>query len=486
MKITELLFEAGMGPATLAKHGGAYFDKLVDKIRNGSPLEVSPEYYSRYGEKVVADPSEADRLLMAFYPNGDKEQSKSNTSNMVINMPDKDQLKTIKLDDGTQIPMGALYKSADIKGTGAGFNKGNIAEGILGAAVTAKFLTKEKPIEMKDLVNVLMNLETKPIGGLDSKSVEGVFEDTVSYNKNKDKIKFRLKLSKSEYSPLVNSVKSKEKMDPAILTMIRSSITYVNNNKTTIPDAIDKLYKNKKPSTIIIESDGLSNNTSTKADLHVTIDGKTVNLLSIKTKTKQIGQISGLTFEVFNRFSKDIFLLDLTDYKDRFTPGKTEAEKSKNINTIMSLYEKVIGPHMETFFGKIDDRPEMEAKYVRHMYNSILKHAQGDENLEVVNLASGGTPGYSLHKFDHNLLGLMKKIKFIPEVTGGGLNRSIKIKAVASKDKKLDQDLKSIGNTFLIVRSKAEKIGYMRNYIEMGPLLGFLSRTEHSHFEKRA
>ena len=87
MKITEILLEAGMGPATLAKHGGSYFDKLIDKIQQGAQLEISPEYYSRYGEKVVADPSEADRLLMAFYPNGDKEQSKSNTSNMVINMP---------------------------------------------------------------------------------------------------------------------------------------------------------------------------------------------------------------------------------------------------------------------------------------------------------------------------------------------------------------------------------------------------------------
>ena len=485
MKITEILLEAGMGPATLAKHGGAYFDKLIDKIQQGAQLEISPEYYGRYGEKVVADPSEADRLLMAFYPNGDKEQSKSNTSNMVTNMPDKEQLKTIKLDDGTQIPMGALYKSADIKGSGTGYNKGNIAEGILGAAVTAKFITKDKPIAMKDLVNVLMNLETKPIGGADSKAVEGVFEDTISYNKNKDKIKFRLKLSKSEYSPLVNSVQVKEKMDPAILTMIRSSITYVNNNQTSIPAAIEKLFKNKKPSTIVIESDGLSNNTGTKADLHVTIDGKTVNLLSIKTKTKQIGQISGLTFDVFNKFAKDVFLLDLSNYKKRFTPGKTEDEKNKNIATIMRLYEKVIGPHMDTFFGKLNERPASEVKYVKHMYDTILKHAQGDENIELVKLASGGKPGYSLHKFDNNLLGLMKKIKFISEVTGGGLNRSLKIKAVATKDKKLEQDLKSIGDTFLIIRSKAEKIGYVRNYIEMGPLLEYLSRVEHSHFEKR-
>jgi hypothetical protein len=207
--------------------------------------------------------------------------------------------------------------------------------------------------------------------------------------------------------------------------------------------------------------------------------------LSIKTKTKQIGQISGLTFDVFNRFSKDIFLLDLSDYKKQFTPGKTESEKNKNIDTIMKLYEKVIGPHMATFFGKIDDKPAMEVKYIKHMHDTILKHAQGDENLELVKLSSSGTPGYSLHKFDHNLLGLMKKIKFVSEVTGGGLNRSLRVKAVSTKDKKLQEDIKSIGDTFLIIRSKAEKIGYVRNYIEMGPLLEYLSRIEHSHFEKR-
>ena len=482
MKITEILLEAGMGPATLAKHGGVYFDKLIDKIRQGAQLEISPEYTSKFGEKVVADPSEADRLLMAFYPNGKKEKAKTNVSNIVINIADKDQLKNIKLDDGTLIPLGALYKSVDIKGTS--YNKGNIAEGILGAAVTAKFIAKNKPIEMKDLVNVLMKLETKSIGSTDSKSIEGVFEDTVSYNKNIDKIKFRLKLSKNEYSPLVISVQVKEKMDPAILTMIRSSITYVNNNKTSIPAAIDKLYKNKKSSTIVIESDGLSNNTNTKADLHVTIDGKIVNLLSIKTNTKQFGQISGMTFDAFNRFSKEIFLLDLTEYKDQFTPAVTDAQKQKNIKTILNLYEKVIGPHMDTFFGKIDEKPASEIKYINHMYDTIVKHTQGDENLELVKLSSGGTPGYSLHKFDHNLLGLMKKIKFVSEVTGTGLNRMVRVKSVATKDKKLEQDLESMGDLFLMARSSVQA-GYMRNSIEMGPVLQYLSRIEHSHFEKR-
>lgn len=483
MKITDILLEAGMNPATLAKHGGVYFDKFIDKIRKGLPLEISPEYVSKFGETVIAEPAEADRLLMAFYPDGKKDQAKTNASNMVINIADKDQLKTLTLKDGTQVPLGALYKSADIKGTS--FNKGNIAEGILGAAVTAKFIAREKPIEMRDLINVLMNLETKPIGGTDSKSVEGVFEETVSYNKNRDKIKFRLKLSKNEYSPLVTSVQAKEKMDPSILTMIRSSITYVNNNKTTIPEAINKLYKNKKSSTIIVESDGLSNNTNTKADLHVTIDGKIVNLLSIKTNTKQFGQISGMTFEAFNRFSKEVFLLDLTPYKNKFTPAVTEEDKRKNIKTILNLYEKVIGPHMDTFFSKIEDRPATEIKFIHHMYETIVKHAQGDENLELVKLASGGTPGYSLHKFDHNLLGLMKKIKFISEVTGTGLNRMVRVKAVATKDKKLEEDLKAMGDLFLMARSSVQA-GYMRNSVEMGPVLQYLSRIEHSHFEKRA
>lgn len=483
MKITDVLVEANLGPATLIKHNGSYFDHLIDKIKNGQPLEITGEYVSKFGESVVIDPKEIPRLLKAFYPNGDKSKAITNDRNQITNLVDKASLGTLLLSDGTTIPIGALYKSADFK-SGSSYNKGAVAEGVLGAAVTAKFIAKDKKVDLSALCDVLRKLETKEVGGKGANAVEGNFEASIMYGKNHDKIKFKLKLAKNEYSPLVGAARDKERMDPEILNLIRSSLIFVNENKTSLPDAMDKLTKNKKSSVIVVTSDGLSNNTSTKADLHITIDGEIVNLISLKTKTKQFGQISGSSYEVFSKFCKEVFLMDISPWKSKFKAGKLDTDKAHNNQVILKLYEKVIGPYMESFFESISGKPKKEEEYIHHMHGLVVKHARGDENIDLVKLNVTSNSGYSLHRFDHKLLDLMKKIKFTSTQDGGAGNRKIIIRVHAIHDKKLEKELEGINNIFLIARSRMDS-GYMRNILEMGQMLEHLSRIESSHFESR-
>ena len=189
------------------------------------------------------------------------------------------------------------------------FNKGDIAEGVLGAAITAKLIKRGKErigdITEEDVRNVLASAVSKANDTL-------VYEVNDKGSNIADKIVFSIKLN----APSLKIISDKDQW-PKFQSLFPSSAHYANS-----PDAerySDYFYKNGKVDEVYITSDGLSGQKSRKTDVSVVVKdpatGKVRNLknvdISLKADSKQFGQIGtgGLTggYEKWMSSAKKLF-----------------------------------------------------------------------------------------------------------------------------------------------------------------------------------
>jgi len=475
MRAKEFIAETGLQLTQLRKHGGTYFDKLIDKISKGQKLEVEANYAMRFPEGVIIDPDEIERIKIAFYPNGDKEQSTTDSGNNVIVVSPAELREPLRIKDSDErVPLGAITKTKDFK-SGKGINMGVIAEAVLGAALTAKFKKKGKDVNIVDIGRVLGSMTPEPIGDK-STSVMGVYESTIQHDNGfKDKLKFVLKLSKNEFSPLVGSLKSHEKLDPQILGIMRSAINYVNSDQEGISAAIEIITTSANNNTITVISDGISDAKGTKADLLLKLNGETIKLISLKAMgVRQFGQISGHRYDNFNNFISDIFDVDISKHSKKFTNEVGPDSARKNHDIMTTIYRDDIVPAVTK---QLKNGPESEAQFIEHLTNGIVKHASGDDELDMVKFDRGVKGGFKVLKVDSNLLDKMKKMKFKVESVPDRAKIRIYGK---SSDPKLVKDL---GNDdwsqLLQLRSVLQgTAGYVRNIFEMGDLLEALTTIQ--------
>jgi hypothetical protein len=475
MRFKDLIMETGLDLSQLKKHGGQYFDRLISKIQNGEKFEVQPNYAHKFPDGVVIDPSEIDRLLQAYYLDGNKNNVETDAGDNVIVVDRAALRQPVKLSNSDQtVPLGALAKNADFKDK-SNINGGVMAEGILGAALTAKFIKKGEEIEFTDVGNVLYQMTPKAIGK-SSSAVMGTYENVISYDSGKeDQVLFVLKLSNNEFGPLVTIIKNRETLDPKIKSLINSAILYVNSKQEGISNAIKIVLSNDENNLIEIVSDGISDNKGTKADLSLRINGTVIKLISLKSMgVRQFGQISGHRFENFQNFISDLFDIDITKHASKFTK-KLGVEAAKyNHDVISTIYKNDIGPEIKDQLSK---GPKTEAHFIQKLVKGIVRHAIGDSEVELVKFDRALAGGYKILKIDHNLINLVKDIKFTVEVVP---DRAIlKIFGQPTSDELIDKFGSDEPMELLQLRSKLEiKQGYVRNILEMGKLLEDLTTVE--------
>ena len=177
-----------------------------------------------------------------------------------------------------------------------GANRGEVAEGILGAAMFAKFIARKAngeigAVTQGDVWKVLRGLNQS---GSDEYSVS--VED--ANHEYADKISFVLRLKAAPYKALTGTGSGEGYED-----LVSSSIAYVNDGHA---DRYSKyFYVNGRPDVIRVISDGVSGESERKTDVDLEVlDHKTGQLkkskLSISLKAgpvKQFGQVGGNTFE---------------------------------------------------------------------------------------------------------------------------------------------------------------------------------------------
>jgi hypothetical protein len=169
------------------------------------------------------------------------------------------------------------------------FNKGDIAEGVLGAAITAKLIKRGSDkigdITSEDVKNVLSSAMAKANDTL-------IYEVNDRNSKIADKIVFSIKLT----GPSLQIIGDKEQW-PKFESLFGSSSHYANS--VDAERYSEYFYKNGKADEVYITSDGLSGQKSRKTDVSVVVKdpatGTVRNLknvdISLKADSKQFGQI---------------------------------------------------------------------------------------------------------------------------------------------------------------------------------------------------
>ena len=169
-------------------------------------------------------------------------------------------------------------------------NRGDVAEIILGAAVTARFYNAPQvstKISKPDVYEMITKV-------LRSQDVTLQRQDKLSGTvKVDDNIRFRVGVPKKAWE-FISDKNNWSLVDD----LFDSSIAYANTDRRLRGQA-HALYANGKEDDIFVNSDGTGDQTGTKADIKLLINGKEApQQISLKVEGgEQFGQVAGMTFD---------------------------------------------------------------------------------------------------------------------------------------------------------------------------------------------
>jgi len=286
---------------------------------------------------------------------------------------------------GKQRPLGHLEKTMDYK-EGKGYNQGDIAEGIFGAAITARFINKNRDISASDVENVLMKLNRNPKQQINYKSA----------NANPailDDIEFVLGLAKNNMEALADR---NIRALPETKKLVEASVKYAN--ATYVKKWANLVYENNIYNRVQVLSDGLSDQTGTKVDVRVKLSNHDKELKDIDINVslkagdvKQFGQISGSGFDVQIKLWKQLFGMDVSRQRSTY---EAFLKKSETKKAVQFIYKHVATEVAKKFSE--DDKDTLKA-----FASAIQWHATRDEkHVQLVQLKSGMAKVYTFDNLE--------------------------------------------------------------------------------------
>jgi len=386
-------------------------------------------------------------------------------SKIVVRLPGKaEKAFKLKRKDGTVIELQGSKSSIEggLNGIGPAVvpgqeqaqkmpNKGDTAEGLLGAAMFAKLIKREGGnigmVTVNDLWNIFDKLQ--PVTDTDylvkAKDVGGAT----------DKIWFRLKVKGYVKNALMDP-----KMRAKLTSWAMSPVNYVNSKDGT--EYSEQFYKNGQPDEIGIISDGLSAQTERKSDVY-TLErdpqtGQTKRELlpiSLKAGAEQFAQHSGSKFKAMKELFGHLGI-DISGQQQEYDAMQAAGNQIEAASKIYNAAAQIINQNITN--------DQAEAEFVQRLNKALNFWATNDDpNVRVVSFGTKGK--YEVLRFD-NLLPLMKNLKFNAEFVPGE-NPKLYVK---------DQEQ---GILFQIRTYLQTKEGgkYQRNVIEKGPLLSKIANA---------
>ena len=361
-----------------------------------------------------------------------------------------------------EIKVGNFYKSAEMKAALSGkapqeriANKGEIVEGIYGAATMARLITRPNAdITPQDVYKVIAGLPNVPQGG--SYSVNAKENN----NDISDNFELIVKLKAQPYADLKNT----KKIDAMMGNIVRSVIAFVNNE--TIPRYAKLFSENGRPDSVDIISDGISDETGTKTDVKLVYkdeNGQPVRELlkygqSVKVgAVKQFGQVGGgATRDTLEkRFEKLEFMwekfgVDVSPLKRTFSTA----------NRIEDAYEAAYDAAAKTLADKLAvANDEQEKLFLKKFINGIKYFATLND--DDVNLIQFDEKGYFVLDFKRldKLLDMGMDLGVSVQKGTAKSDSTIKLPKITIKDNET-------GTPFMSIRMYRTSSGYIRNYIE--------------------
>jgi hypothetical protein len=347
-------------------------------------------------------------------------------------------------------------------------NRGETSEGILGAAMFAKFTKRQNNEEIgsvtpQDIAGVLDNLQ---------KTGEDQYEvDVKDYdNKHSDQVTFVLRLKTVPYADLMDPAKR-----PMLANEFSSAAGYVNSADAERYSRY--FYINGRADQIVIMADGVTGEKEQKPDVwvYVTDEEGQPRKLRLNTSLKvggisQFGQVSGGNAET-QQTLWNYFDVDVGSKLKNF-----DAKVKKNTReTYKGIYEYAAS-QLNRELKNAD--PEEEAGIINSIAQGITHFATlGDRNIELVDFDRGG---FKILRFNN----LLRKLQTV----------NLEASYVDSKTwpEVVIHEQGNLKNRLLIIRLKIENIPtkkdpnalYIRNYIEKGPLLEKLTEYRRGSWDK--
>ena len=310
-------------------------------------------------------------------------------------------------------------------------NRGDIAEGIMGAALTAKFIKRESGQTVRDLPQVNATDVDAVLakffrsGGTYKKTVRDVpkpyeyipsnapgdkIETTVNIIREltfSDKIVFKLTLPQAAMDFL-----SKQSNRTQVRDIFERAIRYANGDPTFIREA-NRLATNAKNDKILVDADGVSNQLETKVDIGLYANGRKIGKqISLKTESgRQFDQVIGFGIAEFdklfadnmgiivdgkvknevNNFIKEFNVTDAFSFRAQTSKDVTGSVWATKLKKAATIYYKGAEKVIKTQIDALGFR--------RKLANTIRVGAtRGDEDIQLVKFA-GAQGSYSERTF---------------------------------------------------------------------------------------
>lgn len=334
-------------------------------------------------------------------------------------------------------------------------NRGEVAEGLLGAAVFAKMLQRKGdtigPINSANIWAVVDRLKQT---GADTYST--VVPDG-EQRAVKDSMQFTLRLKSAPYKDLMNPQKRTLLDD-----LVSSAVTFANSKD--IQRYSQYFYLNGKPDVIHIISDGVSAEEEQKTDVQVLFkDHATGQMRSTRLNISlkvggvgQFGQVGGAegVFALFGQFGLD------------FGADEPEFERLMNQQGPRSAMEFIYRKAADIWNDILSQSTDFEEyRYIKTFSEALgFFTTKNDPSVVMVDFSKGG---YSLLRFN-DIEGKLSQVNLGARYIEGLEWPRVDI-----------IDLNNPKNKLLQFRVKVERdTGYLRNIIEKGNLFSQLFTTQ--------
>ena len=345
-----------------------------------------------------------------------------------------------------QITIGSIDKP-NIK-----YNLGDMSEGVVGAAIAARFINKNKNITPKNVFAVLYGMPPATnYPGKKGKYTERVFPSPNEDGKTSDQVKVYISLAEVNMAAVMD-----QSNKGIIMPYVQSAVRYANS--TTVKKWSKLLYENNRSDQIDVISDGLGGQTSTKVDVYVKVNNERINInVSLKAgDVKQFGQVSGIEFDKQIKLWETSFGFG-NEIKGLRSQYETLIQKKETVPQAVSLvYQKVAELFNQSIKRGDDDT-------IRKFASSIKYFATLNE--DNVTLLQVGNDAAKLYSFDDIYQGL-QNMQMSSNVTFGKSG----LPTLFIND--------ANGNPILQYRVKQEfkpdGTPYIRNYVEKQKVLGQL------------
>ena len=338
------------------------------------------------------------------------------------------------------------------------FNRGDVSEGILAAAITARFLSKTKRVTDTDVTSVIRKLARPVNMGSKGLTSTSYFTSANENPKINDEVCCVINLAENNMDAL-RDLKIYQQKD--IREIVTASAAFANG--MYVMQWADLMYTNNQKNKIEVLSEGLMDQTGTKVDLKIRIDDKPCSIgISLKYgDVKQFGQVGGSSFESMKSLFEPLGVTFSKIFENKYT----EKISKKDISGSLTMaYEEAV-----TQMNK-----KQQKVLLKHLADFMKYHATlNEDDVALVQLNRSEAGVYDFGKLEQKLMGQEVELEMTEGITEKltGYTGSNKIPKINFRVKANNEILFSIrlkleGNR---INSKGKRLPLVvRNYIEKG------------------